>query len=137
MSKLLTLIDQPIARYFLIRHVTTETTCSIRCCSCGLTARVGIPTITTGKQWAWSLNTLASHFSRSIVVAVACRLEEFQGQINLELDLLAGNNRTNNEGEEDNEKHKVQNGVTNYSALAKLGLLQRVDRRTDLATINC
>ena len=83
------------------------------------------------------MDTLARHFGSCIVVAVASGLQELHRQADIELDLLAGNDGSNDKGEEDNQQYEVQDGVTDYSALAKLGLLQRVDRRTDLTTTGC
>jgi hypothetical protein len=59
-------------------------------------------------------------------------LKYFHGQDDIELDVLSGNNRTNDQGEEDNEKNKVKNRIADDPALAKLRLLQRVDGRANL-----
>jgi hypothetical protein len=49
-------------------------------------------------------------------------------------DELGANNRTNDQREEHDKDDKVQNGIADNAALAKLGLLERVDGRADLTT---
>jgi hypothetical protein len=123
---------------FSVRHVATEATSSFLG-GCGISRGCGAATIFTVTAPVWRtdfLNTRASHFRRRVVVAVSSGLEELHWDLEVQLDLFAGNNRANDDGKEDNQEYKVQDGVADYSALAKLGLFQRVDRWTDLTTIN-
>lgn len=48
---------------------------------------------------------------------------------------LPGNQRTNDEGNENDEHDKVEDGEADDSSLAKLRLLQRIDRGTNLSTM--
>ena len=79
--------------------------------------------------------TASGVFSRSVVVAVPGGLKELHRQVDVELDLLASDDGADNESKEDDQENEVEDGVTDYPALAKLGLLERVDRRTDLTAI--
>lgn len=134
MSWLLTRPHQPESfRNFSIRHVAAEAAGRLgRRRISG--ARVGV-TFTAPVRRTWVLNTCASCVSRGVVVAVTGRLEELHGQVNVELDLLASNDGADNQSKEDDEDDEIQDGVTDDPALAKLGLLERVDGRTDLTTV--
>lgn len=84
-----------------------------------------------------AIDTFASDGSRRVVVIEASRLKESHRDLVLEgtdIQELAGNDRTDDECQEDDEKHEVENGIADDPALAKLCLLQRVDWRADLTT---
>jgi hypothetical protein len=56
--------------------------------------------------------------------------------VDLQVHELASNHWRNDEHNEDDEQEEVQNGITNRATSAELRLLERVNRRTDLATVN-
>jgi hypothetical protein len=120
-------------RAFSICHVPAEAAsrviggrwCVTRVCWVGVT----VPHRTLDTVGATS-----SDLGAGVVVVEAAGLKYLHGQGDIELDVLSGNNRTNDQGEEDNEKNKVKNRIADDPALAKLGLLQRVDGRADLTT---
>ena len=47
---------------------------------------------------------------------------------------LAGNDWTNDEDQEEEEQREEHDRVANHASLPELGLLERVDRRANLAT---
>jgi hypothetical protein len=49
---------------------------------------------------------------------------------------VADDSRGDEQNHEENEEGEVEDGVADNAALAKLGLLERVDRRADLATVD-
>ena len=48
---------------------------------------------------------------------------------------VANDSRCDQENHEEDEEGEVKNGEANHTALAQLGLLERVDRWADLATV--
>lgn len=63
-------------------------------------------------------------------------MQQLHGEsVRLERHKLAGDHGSHNQHNEEDEQSEVENGVTNSAASAKLRLLERVDRRTDLATV--
>lgn len=119
----------------LVCHVPTESTSGIvgrggtTCVACCIGGWL--------PHWTWATDTASSRGVCGVVVAKSSRLHDLHWQINFQLDVLAGNDRANNQAQEDDEKEKVQDGITDDTALTKLGLLERVDRGTDLTTIVC
>jgi hypothetical protein len=119
---------------YLIRHVTTETGRRIRrrrgvrvvCC----------PSISSLIFRTLALDTCASYRGRCVVVVVAGGLHDVHGDgvTNVELEELACDNGSNNQAEEDDEHEKVEDRIADDPALSELGLLHRIDRRTDLTT---
>lgn len=72
---------------------------------------------------------------RSVVVVPVVGLDEVHRQVDAaSIDKLAGDNRADDEDDEEEEEGEVHDRVADDAALAKLGLLERVDRRADLAT---
>lgn len=63
-------------------------------------------------------------------------MHQLHGQsVDGKVEELASDHRCNNQDNEQDEQGEVQNGVTNRTTSAKLRLLERVDRRTNLATV--
>jgi hypothetical protein len=128
-------------RNLLIRHVAAEEAASrfvrrrsIRWCGV-LTTTISI----TAPVWRASvMDTYSSGRVGCVVVAEAGRLHDFKWHVfKLEVNEIASNDGADDQSEEDDKEYKVQNGVSHNSSLAKLGLLERVDRRTDLTTVPC
>jgi len=69
-----------------------------------------------------------------VVVVEAGGLEELHGDGGQAGEELAGDDGADDQGDEDYEHDEVEDGIADYSALAELALLQRVDGRPDLAT---
>lgn len=84
---------------------------------------------------ARSIHTATGDLGASIVVVQADGLEQIHGNLEVELDDSADNDRADNKGEEDDQKNKIENGVADDTTLPQLRLLQRIDRRPNLTTI--
>jgi hypothetical protein len=60
-----------------------------------------------------------------------------EGQdVERELDILAGDDRADDEDQEQEEHREVKDGVSDDTTLPQARLLQRVDRRTNLTAGN-
>ena len=73
-----------------------------------------------------------------IIVVLVDRLEELHWDVFLQArgqNLRASNNRTRKESDEEDEQHKVEHSISPHASLSELGLLQRVDWRSDLSTV--
>ena len=85
-----------------------------------------------------AVDTSASCTCRRVVVVVTSGLQNLHGnrvgKTGGDRNELGRNNGTNDQAEEHDENDKVQNGVADNTALAKLGLLERVDGRANLTT---
>jgi hypothetical protein len=125
--------------YFLECHVPTEAASGS--IGRGRTTSRRLGGIALPLRALLAVDTLASCTCRRVVVVIASRLHDFQGErigkIARNLDELGGNDRANNQTEEYDEDDKVQNGVADNTTLAKLCLLERINRRTDLTTEPC
>jgi hypothetical protein len=129
----------------LVRHVPSETIRGVGSRSSATTATSS--TSTTAK--ASLALVFRTFFSRSkassggscvgVVVVVASGLENLHRQFwqSAQCELLSDNDWTDNQGQEDNKEHKVEDRITDNSALAQLCLLQRVYRRADLSAATC
>jgi hypothetical protein len=84
-----------------------------------------------------TIDTATGDRGLGIVVIQTSGLNEIHRDFEVKLEVLACDNGTSNEGHEDDQDDEVENGITNHSALAKLGLLQGIDRRTDLTATTC
>lgn len=122
---------------FLVCHVPTESAGS----SIGgggsttTSRRVGVAAV---PYRACTADTPASRTCRRVVIVVASGLHNLHGKriskAGWDRDELGANNRTNDQCEEHDKDDKVQNGIADNAALAKLGLLERVDWRANLTT---
>ena len=122
-------------RLLLVCHVPAESTSGIVGRSGGTTTSSSCVHIVVPHRARSFINTLASRSVGSVVVAEACRLQDLHWQCHGELDVLSGDDRTHDQSQEDDEQDKVEDGVAHDTTLAKLCLLERVDGRTDLATV--
>ena len=61
---------------------------------------------------------------RGVVVVLASRLHQLEGNAWQAVDVVSNNDRSDDEDEEDDEHDEVQHGVSNDSSSAQLGLLQ-------------
>jgi len=66
-----------------------------------------------------------------VVPVEASRLRKLERR-ELERDVLARHDGTDNERDEEHEERKVEDGVANNAAFAETGLLERVDGRSNL-----
>ena len=73
---------------------------------------------------------------RGIVVVPVVRLDQVHGQLDAAgIDELAGDDGTHDEDDEEQKEGEVEDGIADDTALAQLGLLERVDWRADLAAV--
>ena len=90
---------------------------------------------------ALSVDASASCTCGRVVVVVTSRLQNLHGErvgkTGWDIDELGSNDGANDQGQEHDEDDKVQDGVANNTALAKLCLLERVDGRANLTTEPC
>ena len=70
-----------------------------------------------------------------VVVFQTSRLQEAERDFGKGCKVFASNQWTGDEGNEDHQHDEVEDRETDHSSLSKLGLLERIDRRTDLTTI--
>lgn len=69
-----------------------------------------------------------------IVFARVQGLQELHGEVRKADAQIASDKWCNEKDEEQDQHCEIENGKTNHPSLAKLGLLERVDWRTDLST---
>jgi len=72
-----------------------------------------------------------------VVVVPVGRLLKIQDVDCRDIHELLDNDRANDQDEEEHKHRKVEDGVADDTALAKLRLLERVDWRTNLTTAIC
>lgn len=123
----------------LVCHVTAETT--RRCPGrrsrsiVGRSVSVVRGTVPLGAR---ALKTPSSARGLGVVVVETSRLENFHGQAGeIELELRSSHDWANNQDEEDDKEEKVEDGIANDPTLAELGLLERIDWRSDLTAASC
>lgn len=81
------------------------------------------------------VKTLVQRLEEIHAVAILDTDRIVQGEAQALVDVhVAHNNGRGEENNEEDQHDEVENGETDHTSLAQLGLLQRVDRRPDLAT---
>ncbi len=70
-----------------------------------------------------------------VVVVPVVRLLKLEDVETRRVNEFAHDNWADDEDQEQEEHEEVENGVTDDATLAKLRLLQRIDRRTDLTAM--
>lgn len=114
---------------FLIRHVATETTSHL----IGRLRIIARSVRTVIEFRARTPDTYSGRGSLGVVVVESSGLQDLHWEVRkIQLELGSSNNGADNQGKEDDKEDKVKDGVADDSSLTKLGLLQRIDRRTDL-----
>ena len=102
---------------------------------CSIAAAAAATTPTTGSATTNdAVEAVSSELARSVIVVLPSGLHELQGDGRQVVDVIFDNYRSNNEDEEDDEHEEVKNRKANDPSPAQLGLLKRVNRRSDLAT---
>lgn len=104
----------------------------------GISASLGLRKASTGVA---NHSCTSSHGAVGVVIVEVVRLNKIEGQTaegiadRVGWHVLASHNRASNQSDENDEKGEVEDGVTNHTSASKLGLLHRVDGRSDLATV--
>jgi len=80
-------------------------------------------------------DTISSNTTASIVVVLACRLEETHRDLRAQAseDLVTDDERCGDQADEDDEDDEVEDRVADDSSLPELRLLERIDGWSDLS----
>jgi hypothetical protein len=117
---------RPVARRLEGQHRPASAAC--RCLCCGLCSLVGQTTTGLGAGSVVVVPVAGLH-----EVLELAAVQTLEGGV--EKTEVADDSRGDQENHEENEEGEVENGEANDTTLAQLGLLERVDRRADLATV--
>jgi hypothetical protein len=115
-----------VARHLESQHRPASAAC--RCLRCGLCSLVGQTTASLGAGSVVVVPVAGLHEVHELVA-----VQTLEGGV--EETEVANDSRGNQENHEEDEEGEVKNGEANDATLAQLGLLERVDRRADLATV--
>jgi hypothetical protein len=115
-----------MARHLERQHRPASAAC--RCLCCGLCSLIGQTTTGLGAGSVVVVPVAGLH-----EVLELAAVQTLEGGV--EKAEVADDSRCNQEDHEEDEEGEVKNGEANHTALAQLGLLKRVDRRADLATV--
>jgi len=74
----------------------------------------------------------SSNARRGIVVVLSSRLKEFHGDAWQVVDVLADNDRSDDQNKKDDEHEEVQDSVSDHASLTETGLLDRINRWSNL-----
>jgi hypothetical protein len=115
-----------VARHLEGQHRPASAAC--RCLCCGLCSLVGQATTGLGAGSVVVVPVAGLH-----EVLELAAVQTLEGRI--EKAEVADDSRGDQEDHEENKEGEVKNGEADDATLAQLGLLERVDRRADLATV--